>query len=66
MSYTGGTTGAPKGVVLSHRSRVLTFMGMGIEYGSYSPLVRSASLRSFMAPDWLTPWHPCSSEGTAG
>ncbi len=32
LSYTSGTTGAPKGVMLSHRSRALTFAGMGVEY----------------------------------
>ncbi|MCY4191826.1 MAG: AMP-binding protein [Rhodospirillaceae bacterium] len=37
IPYTSGTTGEPKGVVLPHRSRVLTFYGMASEYGCYGP-----------------------------
>ena len=37
IPYTSGTTGRPKGVLVSSRSRVLTFFGMGIEYSCYSP-----------------------------
>lgn len=37
IPYTSGTTGRPKGVLVSSRSRVLTFFGMGVEYACYSP-----------------------------
>ena len=37
LPYTSGTTGRAKGVMLSQRSRVLTFCAMGAEYGCYSP-----------------------------
>ena len=36
LSYTAGTTGHPKGAMLSHRSRSLTFHAMAVEFGCYS------------------------------
>ena len=33
IAYTSGTTGRPKGVLLTHRGRVLTAFGTAIEYG---------------------------------
>ena len=44
LPYTAGTTGNPKGVMLSHRSRTLTFFGMAAEYGCYSPEDRSLAI----------------------
>lgn len=44
LVYTSGTTGHPKGVVLSHRSRVLTFFAMAAEYACYSPEDRSLAV----------------------
>jgi acyl-CoA synthetase (AMP-forming)/AMP-acid ligase II len=37
LAYTSGTTGQPKGVLLSHRSRSITFMAMAAEYGCFGP-----------------------------
>ena len=37
IPYTSGTTGKPKGVLVPHRSRVLTLFSMAVEYGCYSP-----------------------------
>lgn len=37
LAYTSGTTGRSKGVLLSHRSRTLTFMAMAAEYGCFGP-----------------------------
>ena len=37
LHYTSGTTGNPKGALVSHRSRVLTMFGMASEYGCFGP-----------------------------
>jgi acyl-CoA synthetase (AMP-forming)/AMP-acid ligase II len=37
VSYTSGTTGKPKGVLLSHRSRALSALAMASEYGCFGP-----------------------------
>jgi long-chain acyl-CoA synthetase len=59
IPYTAGTTGRPKGVLLSHRSRVLTFFAMGVEYGCFTaddralaiaPLFHGAGFAFTVAP----------------
>jgi len=74
IPYTAGTTGQPKGVLLPHRSRVLTFFSMAVEYGCYSiddrslaiaPLYHGGGFAFAMAPvffggscDILTKFEP--------
>jgi len=41
--YTSGTTGRPKGVEISHRSRCLTFLAAAAEYG-WGPRTRSLAV----------------------
>jgi acyl-CoA synthetase (AMP-forming)/AMP-acid ligase II len=44
IPYTAGTTGLPKGVLLSHRSRSLTFFAMAAEFGCYGVDDRALAL----------------------
>ena len=37
LVYSSGTTGAAKGILISHRSRVLTFHAMAMEYACFGP-----------------------------
>jgi len=44
IPYTAGTTGSPKGVLLPHRSRSLTFFAMAAEFGCYGVNDRALAL----------------------
>lgn len=59
IPYTSGTTGAPKGVLIPHRSRVLTFIGAAEEYGcfdstdrflAFAPMNHGAGIVFALAP----------------
>ena len=44
LPYTSGTTGRPKGVVISHRSRTVNYFAMAVEYGCYGPEDRALAV----------------------
>lgn len=44
VHYTSGTTGRPKGVLVSHRSRVVNYFAMAAEYGCYGPEDRALAI----------------------
>lgn len=47
IPYTSGTTGAPKGVMVSHRARVMTYYAMAAEYQCYSSDAHFLALTPF-------------------
>ena len=44
IPYTSGTTGKPKGVLVPHRSRILSILAMASEYGCFAPDDRFLSI----------------------
>ena len=64
ITYTSGTTGRPKGVVISHRSRVLTFHMSALEWGLGAGRVSAAVAPMYHGAGFAFGYAPVVSGGT--
>lgn len=64
ITYTSGTTGKPKGVLISHRSRVLTFYMSALEYGLGSGRVSAAVAPMYHGAGFAFGYAPVFTGGT--
>lgn len=64
ITYTSGTTGKPKGVLISHRSRVLTFYMSALEYGLGAGRVSAAVAPMYHGAGFAFGYAPVFTGGT--
>ena len=64
IAYTSGTTGRPKGVVISHRSRALTFMVSALEWGLDNGRVSAAVAPMYHGAGFAFGYAPVHTGGT--
>ena len=64
ITYTSGTTGKPKGVLISHRSRVLTFYMAALEYGLGAGRVSAAVAPMYHGAGFAFGYAPVFTGGT--
>ncbi|WP_104106277.1 AMP-binding protein [Nocardioides sp. 616] len=64
ITYTSGTTGRPKGVVISHRSRALTFMMSALEWGLANGRVSAAVAPMYHGAGFAFGYAPVHTGGT--
>ncbi|WP_127480137.1 class I adenylate-forming enzyme family protein [Nocardioides pantholopis] len=64
ITYTSGTTGRPKGVLISHRSRVLTFSMSALEWGLGAGRVSAAVAPMYHGAGFAFGYAPVFTGGT--
>jgi long-chain acyl-CoA synthetase len=64
VAYTSGTTGRPKGVLISHRSRVLTFAMSALEWGLGNGRVSAAVAPMYHGAGFAFGYAPVFTGGT--
>lgn len=64
IAYTSGTTGRPKGVLISHRSRTLTFMMSALEWGLGTGRVSAAVAPMYHGAGFAFGYAPVFTGGT--
>ena len=64
IAYTSGTTGRPKGVLISHRSRALTFYMSALEWGLGTGRVSAAVAPMYHGAGFAFGYAPVFTGGT--